>query len=238
MPIQLIQVILIFLWTALAAVLGIVLMLFTWNGSWVHKVIGYYFWSPFVCAICGVRVKIHHAERLREQDVAIYVANHSSLFDIVAIARAVPIGLFFVAKKELSRVPFMGQYMWLIGHIFVDRKNREQAMKSMKRAASIIKNGRNVISFPEGTRSKSGEIALFKRGSFLIAKEGGIDIVPMGIVGAREILSSGAYTINPGTIHVIVGERITADQTINLSSEELAERARSSVESLTQIENT
>jgi 1-acyl-sn-glycerol-3-phosphate acyltransferase len=213
-----------------------ILMIFSWNGSWVHKVIGYYFWSPFVCGICGVRVKIHHADRLRERDVAIYVANHSSLFDIVAIARAVPIGLFFVAKKELARIPFMGQYMWLIGHIFVDRKNREQAMSSMKRAAEKIKRGRNVISFPEGTRSKTGEIALFKRGSFLIAKEGAIDIVPIGIIGAREVLPSGSSALRSGTIHVIIGERIPGNRSSLLSTEELAELARSSVKVLTETQ--
>jgi 1-acyl-sn-glycerol-3-phosphate acyltransferase len=233
-PIRIIQVIVIFLCTAIAAILGITLMLLTRNGSWVHKVTGYYFWAPIVCGVCGVRVKLHHGDRLKEEDVAIYVANHSSLFDIVAIARTIPIGLFFVAKKELARLPFMGQYMWLIGHIFVDRKNRDQAMKSMKRAAEIIKGGRNVISFPEGTRSKSGDIGLFKRGSFLIAKEGGIDIVPIGIVGAREVLASGSFDLNPGTIHVIIGERITASQAQDLSTEELAELARKSVVSLTE----
>ncbi|MFN0030516.1 MAG: lysophospholipid acyltransferase family protein [Flavobacteriales bacterium] len=230
--INFIQITIICLWTAVCAVVGVLLMLITWNGAWVHKVNGLYLWSPLVCALCGVRVTLHGSHHINTSLSRIYVANHASHFDIVALARVMPVGLFFIAKKELARVPFMGQYMRLIGHIFIDRKNKDKSMESMMQAAEKIKRGRNVISFPEGTRSKTDEVQIFKRGSFIIAKQGNVDIVPIGISGSRSVLPSGRFGIRPGTITVRVGEAISAEQFAQLNVEQLAELAREKVEVL------
>jgi 1-acyl-sn-glycerol-3-phosphate acyltransferase len=230
--INFVQITIICIWTVVCALLGIVLMLFSWNGKWVHKVDGLYFWSPLICAITGVRVKIIGKEKIDRRSSYIYIANHVSHFDIVALARVMPVGLFFIAKQELAKVPFLGQYMHFIGHIFVDRKNKERAMQSMKLAAQKINGGKNVISFPEGTRSKTGELQIFKRGSFIIAKEGNVNIVPIGISGSRKILPSGSYSIRPGIITVHIGEVIGHEQYANMSVEQLAEYARTKVKEL------
>jgi 1-acyl-sn-glycerol-3-phosphate acyltransferase len=122
--------------------------------------------------------------------------------------------------------------MAFIGHIFVDRKNREKAAESLRMAADKIRNGRNVISFPEGTRTKTGELMMFKRGSFIIAKEGKIPIQPVAVIGSREILPSGGWMIRRGVIKISIGPAIEADAFENWSVEELSEEARKRVHHL------
>lgn len=231
-PINIVQITIILVWTAVCGIVGMLLMLITRNGQWVHMINGRYLWSPIVCAISLVRIQVTGLEKIDKSKARIYVANHESHYDIVALSRVMPIGLFFIAKKELSKVPVLGQYMHFIGHIFVDRGNKDAAKKSMIAAAEKIKSGRNVISFPEGTRSKTGEMGLFKRGSFVIAKEGGIDIVPIAITGSGKVLKSGTYSIFPGTIHVYIGDVITQAEHALLDSDQLATYTRDKIISI------
>ena len=116
--------------------------------------------------------------------------------------------IFFIAKKEIKQIPFLGWYMTIAGMIFLDRSNHENAMRSMRNAGNEIKKGKNIISFPEGTRSKTNQIGLFKRGSFIIAKEGNIPIVPVAIYGSNQINPSGTLTLRKGTIKTKIGKPI------------------------------
>lgn len=228
------QVFLIVLWTAICALLGIVLMLFTWNGQWVHFFEGRYLFCPLVLFIARVKLKVVGLENLETNSPCIYVSNHVSHMDVVAIARTIPLGLFYIGKKELKKVPILGQYMQLIGHVFIDRKNHEKAMVSMRKAAELIKAGKNVITFPEGTRSPNGKIGVFKRGTFIIAKEGAIDIQPIAVVNAENILPRDSFIIRPGTIEVRIGKRIRAQEFLELNSEETANLVRSQIIRLTE----
>jgi len=225
----LIQVILIILWTAICGLVGIVLMLITWNGQWVHYFEGRYLFCPPVLFLARVKLKVTGLENLDTKKPCIYVSNHVSHFDVVAIARAIPLGLFYIGKKELKKVPVLGQYMYLIGHIFIDRKNREKAMASMRKAAQLINRGKNVITFPEGTRTRNGKTAVFKRGTFIIAKEGAIDIQPIAVVNAENILPRDSFIIKPGTIEVRVGKRISASEIKDLNAEASAEFVRTRI---------
>lgn len=226
------QVFLIILWTAICGLLGIVLMLITWNGQWVHYFEGRYLFCPPVLFLARVKLKVTGLENLDTKKPCIYVSNHVSHLDVVAIARAIPLGLFYIGKKELKKVPVLGQYMYLIGHIFIDRKNREKAMASMRKAAQLINQGKNVITFPEGTRTRDGKTAIFKRGTFIIAKEGSIDIQPIAVVNADKILPRDSIMIKPGTIEVRVGKRISANEIEDLNAEAAAEYVRKRVMAL------
>ena len=226
------QVFLIILWTAICGLLGIVLMLITWNGQWVHYFEGRYLFCPPVLFLARVKLKVTGLENLDTKKPCIYVSNHVSHLDVVAIARAIPLGLFYIGKKELKKVPVLGQYMYLIGHIFIDRKNREKAMASMRKAAQLINQGKNVITFPEGTRTRDGKTAIFKRGTFIIAKEGSIDIQPIAVVNADKILPRDSFIIKPGTIEVRVGKRISTNEIEDLNAEAAAEYVRKRVMAL------
>jgi 1-acyl-sn-glycerol-3-phosphate acyltransferase len=119
--------------------------------------------------------------------------------------------------------------MYLIGHIFIDRKNREKAMSSMRKAAELINRGKSVITFPEGTRTRDGKTAIFKRGTFIIAKEGAIDIQPIAVVNAENILPRDSFMIRPGTIEVRIGKRIPASELASMNAEGAAEYVRQRV---------
>lgn len=220
------QAILIAFWMGFCGLLGIVLVLLTWQQNRVMLFLAHYFWSPVICAISGVRVKVTGLENLDKKTPSIYVANHSSLYDIVAICRASPVPLFYIAKKELAKVPIVGQFMWVIGMIFIDRKNKEKAMQSMRKAGQRIREGKSVISFPEGTRSKDGKIGIFKRGSFIIAKSQGIPVVPIAVKGAAAVLSAGSMGLRPGVIAVHFEKPIPPSFFEGKSEEEIAALTR------------
>lgn len=126
----------------------------------------------------------------------------------------------------------MGWYMQLVGMIFIDRQNREKAVESMKKASNEIKNGKNIISFPEGTRSLDGKLAQFKKGSFVIALEHNIEILPVAVVGTQNGIPPRKFEINPADVEVRIGKAFSPKSTACLNAEELAEYTRNKIELL------
>lgn len=227
--INLLQILFLLLWICFCAILGVILLIpFFWKPS-----IGFKFvsdmWSAVIMAVVGIRLKVFGREKVKKEGGKIFVANHESHFDIPVLFASIPEPVYFIAKKELKKVPFMGWYMALLGMIFIDRSNREKAMKSMKEAGKLIKKGRSVISFPEGTRSKDGTIKLFKRGAFIIAKESNVPIVPIAISGTWEVLAPGKSKIRPGRVKVVIGEEVLPEHHRDKTPEQLAAFVRQRV---------
>lgn len=206
--INFIQFALVALWTAFASILVIIVAFLTFH----RKFIVYYgrtVWAPVVLMLCGVRLKVSGREGVNTQKHYICVCNHESLLDIPAIFFAFPENLYFIAKKEVKKVPLLGWAMGLAGMIFIDRQNKERAMTDMIRAGELIRNGKNVISFPEGTRSGTGEILLFKRGTFMMSLYTGVEILPIAIKGAGECMHTKTLRLRPGTISVMIGAPVS-----------------------------
>ena len=223
------QILFLFLWICFCAILGVILLIpFFWKPS-----IGFKFvsdmWSWVIMAVVGIRLKVNGKERIPKEGGKIFVANHESHFDIPVLFASIPEPVYFIAKKELKKVPFMGWYMALLGMIFIDRSNREKAMVSMKAAGQLIKKGQSVISFPEGTRSKDGIVKIFKRGSFIIAKESNVTIVPIAISGTWEVLAPGKAKIRPGKVKAIIGDPIAPSDHPDKTPEQLAAFVRERV---------
>ncbi|MCC6601432.1 MAG: 1-acyl-sn-glycerol-3-phosphate acyltransferase [Crocinitomicaceae bacterium] len=231
-PINVIQILLLLVITVIAGILGPLLLLFFRDPRPAILIVSHYFWSPLLFLICMVKFRTKGRENIDKSQQYIYISNHESLTDIAAICLAITVPLFFVAKQELAKVPVVGTYIKTMGMIFVDRKNKDRAMESMKRAIVLIQSGSNVITFPEGTRSKTGKLMLFKRGSFVIAKEGNIGVVPVAIRGTRKVLPSGSFFIRPGKVEVIIGEPVKAETFSHLSSEETASFFRGKIEAM------
>lgn len=229
--ITLIQALLIFPFTAFSGLLAILLRLF-FPPNKVVFFISHQFWSAPVLFMAGVRLSIIGRQHISKKKAYIYVANHESQMDIAVIVRAVTVPLFFVAKKELSKVPVLGWYIRAMSMIFIDRKNREKAMESMRKASLRIKSGMNVITFPEGTRSRSNELLPFKKGTFVIAKEGEIGIIPIAIEGTREVLPSRAFIMRPGNVSVTIGQPIEPHEFESLSAEQLSEMVRERIKKM------
>jgi 1-acyl-sn-glycerol-3-phosphate acyltransferase len=223
-PITFIQICLIASWTIICGLGGIILRVFVGTKK-TNQFFGHYVYSPFVLAVCGVRVKVKGKENIPNYP-AIYVSNHASQLDIPILFLAVNRPLFYVAKMELKKVPFLGHYMRVMGMIFVDRKNRERAMENLRTAVQDIASGKSIAAFPEGTRSKTDEMLQFKRGAFVIAHEGRIPVVPVVIKGSRKALPSGSYFIKPATVEVEILSIENSEMFFMMSPEGMANYTR------------
>lgn len=228
LPINVLQLVLILLWTIFCGLFGMLFALAT-NPTYSHRIMGYYIFSPVILAISMVRVKAKGLENVLNEP-AIYAANHASQLDIPIMCTRVNRPLFFIAKIELKKVPILSQYIKVVGMILVDRKNRERAMASMRNAIQDIQGGKSIAAFPEGTRTKTGELLPFKKGIFTIAKEGRIPIVPIAIVGSAKALASGSFFIRPATVELLILPALNSDEFFNMSIEEMADHTRSLIQ--------
>jgi len=165
-------------------------------------------WARLILETCSVRVRATRRGRVAGDAACVYVTNHQSHFDVLALIRALPGQYRMVAKKELFSIPVFGWALWLAGFIRIDRSNREQAIASLDLAARTIRSGTSVVVFAEGTRSPDGSLQPLKKGAFVMAINAGCPIVPVSISGSRAVLSKSSLDIRPGTIDVVIGEPI------------------------------
>jgi 1-acyl-sn-glycerol-3-phosphate acyltransferase len=158
----------------------------------------------------GIRRKLEGwdalPEAIRKGAPAIFYANHASLLDPPLIVSTLPSRPVFVAKQELRWVPVLGWAIWLAGFVLIDRRNQKRAYASLADAAVQIRSGQSLAIFPEGTRSKDGEVLPFKRGSFSLAMDAGVPLVPLAIRGGGAILPKGAWRTRGGPYVLTVGE--------------------------------
>ncbi len=139
-------------------------------------------WAPGILWICGVKLKVTGLENLDTSQPYVFVANHQSYLDIPFLFNAIPINLYFIAKKEIKWIPFIGWYMMATGMIFIDRSNRIKSIASLNKSAKLVHDGKSVLLFPEGTRSRDGYLADFKKGPFKLAEKAQVPVVPVGIM--------------------------------------------------------
>ncbi len=194
------------LYTLIFGLLAIVLMLPIPNGNpliWCARP-----WAAMILLTCGVRVRVMGSERLDRSQPAIYITNHQSHFDILALIRALPGQYRIIAKKELFSIPVFGWALALAGCIKLDRADKGQARASLAVAAARVRAGRSVVVFAEGTRSPDGRLLPFKKGGFILAIESGTPVVPISISGSRAVLRKETLDIKRGAIDVVIGTPI------------------------------
>lgn len=166
-------------------------------------------WSPGILWGAGVKnIEVTGLGNIDKKKSYIFVSNHQSTLDIPSIIRSVPVNLYFIAKKELKWIPFLGQYVWATGMIFIDRSNRKKAIESLQKAGKLIKKGKSVLAFPEGTRSLDGKLRSFKKGPFMLAIQHEIEIVPIAIQDTYKVLASNTWRFTPHTVKVSVGKPV------------------------------
>jgi 1-acyl-sn-glycerol-3-phosphate acyltransferase len=166
------------------------------------------FWATSLARAWGMQVRAHGVEQLDPNGTYVFMANHLSHVDIVALFVALPMNVGFLAKKELRKVPFLAQAMMAGGHVFIDRKVHTDAANTLSAAARIVAAGAPLVIFPEGTRGSRDEVQPFKRGGFNLAVQAGVPVVPVGLRGTRAMMSRDELSIRPGVIDVHVGAPI------------------------------
>ena len=201
----------VILWTFLLGTLAIVLGFIDKKGKLIS--FGTRCWSKILIFFSGVKIKIIGLENLKKNKNYIFASNHESNFDIPLIFSSINLHLVSIAKKELKKIPIFGWAMKSGQHIFIDRFNKIEALKSLKLAKnSIIKNPRSIIIFPEGTRSFDGKIKQFKKGGLSIAFDLEMDVVPIAVCGTRNVLKRGSIFIKPCPIQLRIGKPVNINQ--------------------------
>jgi 1-acyl-sn-glycerol-3-phosphate acyltransferase len=178
-------------------------------------------WSRDNLWLSRARVEIEGLQHIDNSHPQLLVANHSGLHDILSLSAHLPIQFRWVAKKSLFRVPFMGWHMRRSGYIPIDRENPREAARSIMTAAKIIQGGVNAIAFPEGTRSRNGDLSRFHSGAFALALRTGVPLVPVTLEGSCRVIVPKTLQVNPGVII-----RIKIDQPIDVTKYAHGEKHR------------
>jgi len=193
---------LIYLYTALCGTASLLGSLFDARGRWQHACARV--WSWLILKTSGIRVRVEGSEHVNPHAPTVYCANHQSAMDIPVLFVNLPVQFRFVAKRSLFHLPFLGWHLRRSGHIAVDRDRPREALKSMETVAQKIREGKSVLLFPEGHRSRSGEMLPFKGGSFRIAILAGVPIVPITLNGTRAVLTPDSFHVHAGRVEMIV----------------------------------
>lgn len=181
-------------------------------------------WSWLILRTTGVTVRVEGVERLDPARSYVFAANHQSIYDIPIVFASMPFQLRIIAKESLGKIPFMGWHLQRTGHVLVDRS--KPGAGTVKKMAKLVAKGHSLIVFPEGTRSTDGTVARFKGGSFLIALDAGLPVVPISIAGSRHVMFRGEMTVRPGTVSLVVHDPIETAGIPRDAVRELAEKVR------------
>jgi len=190
------------------------------------------FWAKLILMISGVTVTVKGGESLKNGNPYIFAGNHQSQFDIFAVQGFLGHDFRWLAKKELFDVPIFGAALRRVGNISVDRSHSRAAVKSLDEAAQRIAAGTSVLIFPEGTRSKDGQLLPFKSGAMVLAIKAGVPVVPMAIVGTHAVLPKGRLLAKSGQVVIRLGEPIETSGYKVKQKHELAERLQAEVAAL------
>ena len=188
-------------------------------------------WSWLILATTGVDVSVSGLERVKPGETYVFISNHQSIYDIPVIFASLPFQLRIIAKESLGRVPFLGWHLIRAGHLLVDRRNPDRS-GILKRWRRLVSDHLSLIIFPEGTRSADGHVGHFKAGSFLLALEAGLTIVPVTVSGTIHVMKKGRLMTCPGHVTLQVHEPIATPRIESPSAaeaRELAERIGSIV---------
>jgi 1-acyl-sn-glycerol-3-phosphate acyltransferase len=154
--------------------------------------------------ILGIKVKIAGRDMIDKETPYIFMSNHLSFLDGPLLFLLIPQSIRVILKKEVFRIPVVGQGMRFVGFVPVDRKGVRGGKKSIDRAAQLMRErGYSYLMFPEGTRSRDGRTQAFKRGGFFLALESGAAVAPITIRGTYELMPRGTIFARRGKIDVL-----------------------------------
>lgn len=177
-------------------------------GNWNERFFRYArSWAALVLRMAGITLSTTGEQHVPSSS-CVYVCNHASLFDIPILIAGIHDDIRIMYKRELRKIPFFGWVLAASPFIPVDRADPRNAMESIERATTAIREGSSVVIFAEGTRSPDGTLGAFKRGAFVLAARAQRPIVPVAIVGSSAILPSKTSRITPGHVELVVHEAI------------------------------
>jgi 1-acyl-sn-glycerol-3-phosphate acyltransferase len=217
-------------WTALVTSSFVALARATGDDSWVPR--GERVWATGLLRTWGVRVDVVGAARIPRSGPYVIMSNHSSHADVPILFATLPLVPGFIAKKELSRIPFLSMALRAGGHVLIDRADHQSGMQGIKLAAREVQAGKTIAVFPEGTRGDGATLLPFKKGAFLIAKRAGVPIIPVGIRGSHAVLRRGEILPHAMGVSVHIGEPVSQSDAKTLTVDDLCTRVRTDIATL------
>lgn len=181
--------------------------------------------------IIGVKVRVEGLENL-PPGVCIFAGNHVSALDPPAALLGIPRRISFLAKKEVFKFPVVATAMRLASIVPVDRADREAAIGSMGHAGEVIRQGISFVVFPEGTRSADGRLRAFKKGTFVLAIQAGVPVVPLSVIGSGALMPKGKLAVRPGEIILRFSKPIEGAAYSMENRDELMARVHDAVEAM------
>jgi 1-acyl-sn-glycerol-3-phosphate acyltransferase len=189
-------------------------------------------WSAAIVARAAIRLEVTGIEHATPGESFVLMSNHQSLYDIPVIYQALDRRIRMVAKQELFRVPIWGRAMQRAGFISLDRKRREQSRQTLLASADVLHEGTSIWIAPEGTRSKDGSLAEFRKGGFHLAFSSGSRILPITVTGTRAVLPAKGLHINDGCrVQVVIHPPIDPRAFGEERKDELIAQVRSTIAS-------
>ena len=165
----------------------------------------------------GAEIEVHGLEKIPDRNV-LFVCNHLSNLDFAVLLAEIKRPFGFVAKIELKKVPMISKWMEKINCLFMDRSDMKQQLQVILEGIKMLKEGKNLLIFPEGTRSRDGKMLEFKAGSFKLAIKSKVPIVPLTIKGTADILENNGNILHPGKVQLYVHDPVYTE---NLEKEQL-----------------
>ena len=161
-------------------------------------------WSLMLVSLSGCRLTIEGRENIPKKGGVCFVSNHGSIFDIILLLAYIGRPFGFIAKKDLIFIPFLNAWIAILGGLFIDRKNPRKGLKTINRGISRLKAGSSILIFPEGHRSKGQGLLPFKPGSFKLATQSGVPIVPIALSGTYEVYEKN-MCLCPVPLRLVIG---------------------------------
>jgi len=212
------------LYTVVLGIVSLISTLFDRSGHFAHKCART--WARLILWTTGVKVDRSGPMPALESS-SVIVSNHASIYDIPILFTALPHQLRIPAKASLGHFPFIGWHLRLAGHLLIERKNPGPGI--IKRMKKMVQQNASLIIFPEGSRSPDGLVMPFKGGSFLVAVDNQLPIVPITIVNSPNVMRKGELTTRPADVQVILHESISTAGMTRQDARALAKRVEAVV---------
>ncbi|MDR2842319.1 MAG: 1-acyl-sn-glycerol-3-phosphate acyltransferase [Spirochaetaceae bacterium] len=196
--------------------------------------------AKFIIFIIGCKliIKDHDKIPVKCKDGLCFACNHTGIFDIVILFASVGVPFGFITKKEILLVPMINVWVWILGGIFLDRKNPRKALVTIKKCTKKLKNGVSMAVFPEGTRSKGRGILPFKSGPFKMAIDSDSTIIPVAITGGYDVFEKTGL-IQSSIVYVSFGDPIqTKTFTDEHKRQAICDRTQATITEMLKYHNT
>lgn len=188
-------------------------------------------WARSLLWIAGVRVRIEGLEKIAAQGSCVICSNHLSYMDTPVVMGNIPVQFRFLAKKGLFQIPFMGTHLKQAGHIPVPLEDPRASVRTMNMAAQVIRErGISMLIFPEGGRSMDGELQPFKEGGAFIAIKAQVPLLPIALIGTREVMPMGSAVFHPfRRVTLRIGDPISTQGLTTRDREQLTAAVREQI---------